>query len=764
MRKSNSVDRNSLPRSPNTEALIQKPIEKGMMFSNGMKQKAVNSKNSFLMKTEEQRARTAIDRGSHTATANSLLVGPINSFLFNNNNSTQQDIKFATEDVETPEKKDSLKRHQSQQSPHIGSDEQSGKSFAQFKPRPSVRDQRRYVIKVDIGSSQHKNLKRAQYINRLKEIYNKEIQYVTFDLMKIMMEFTMLQETVQKIKEEVQGHLQKELQTAIHLIDSTKENVSIEVKTFALDCPKIDDIKRELKEVFKYYEFKGLIKPTGNLLDHNDTQSASRYITEGESPELVSRTINALGLSGPMKLGEEISKSSIGGPLDHTISGLNGPNGASSQTSQFLFNEMHDREETGNKGVLEPSAAVPSEKRIFAESEEEEEDIDDGEEESEEEGIEEHKSADPNKQIDLKKVQDSEEEEEEEESGSDEESSGEQEEEEESAGIIIEATKKIEITQVENKPSQRIFRDSNSDEDIIKEENEIFHREKTKEVISLSNIPAEPVPDLMFNNFLESELNKIKSLFLNDQPFNSKVESANSSPQTKLARAFKSTAKNDSSSGLDRKGSKVNIHPPVMAKFKMSVASPASTSIPSSGINTRRAKSNSTVQGGKNESKERGTVVEQVKKQQTITGKGNTVVSSPNKLPEPNPSLSESQLMYKEMFEELLTKGRGSGGPSSIPIQYNGIQPSKPDHLNPQRKKSSFHTSPQHSQVPAILSRDNRKSIEGSVNRSQNQNIQLSGSSKPGQVSDRGINLVSKLNKAPSAAKNLPQYSPLFQQ
>lgn len=47
-----------------------------------------------------------------------------------------------------------------------------------FQGRPSIRDSRKHVIKVDIESSKHKNLKKTQHINRIKEIYNNEIQYV----------------------------------------------------------------------------------------------------------------------------------------------------------------------------------------------------------------------------------------------------------------------------------------------------------------------------------------------------------------------------------------------------------------------------------------------------------------------------------------------------------------------------------------------------------------------------------------------------------
>ena len=44
--------------------------------------------------------------------------------------------------------------------------------------RPSMREAQKYVIKVDIETSKHKNLKRTQYINRIKDIYSSEINYV----------------------------------------------------------------------------------------------------------------------------------------------------------------------------------------------------------------------------------------------------------------------------------------------------------------------------------------------------------------------------------------------------------------------------------------------------------------------------------------------------------------------------------------------------------------------------------------------------------
>lgn len=37
---------------------------------------------------------------------------------------------------------------------------------------------RTHIIKVDLESSKHKNLKKTQHVNRVKDIYHKEIQYV----------------------------------------------------------------------------------------------------------------------------------------------------------------------------------------------------------------------------------------------------------------------------------------------------------------------------------------------------------------------------------------------------------------------------------------------------------------------------------------------------------------------------------------------------------------------------------------------------------
>lgn len=45
-----------------------------------------------------------------------------------------------------------------------------------------IKDKKNIVIKVDVEGSSHANLKRAQYINQVKEIYNSETKYVTFYL------------------------------------------------------------------------------------------------------------------------------------------------------------------------------------------------------------------------------------------------------------------------------------------------------------------------------------------------------------------------------------------------------------------------------------------------------------------------------------------------------------------------------------------------------------------------------------------------------
>jgi hypothetical protein len=167
LRKSNSVDRNNFNPSVSTEVLIQKPIDSGMLFGTAMKLKGTAASNSFLAKTEESHRKIPSGREYGT---NSLIIGPATSFLI----PTQKHDA----EVETPERKIvrntlGYKRPDS----HLTLGTHSHKS-SEIKARPSMRDSRKYVIKVDIESSKHKNLKKTQYINRVKEIYNNEIQYV----------------------------------------------------------------------------------------------------------------------------------------------------------------------------------------------------------------------------------------------------------------------------------------------------------------------------------------------------------------------------------------------------------------------------------------------------------------------------------------------------------------------------------------------------------------------------------------------------------
>lgn len=70
------------------------------------------------------------------------------------------------------------------------------------------------------------------------------------------MEIMMLHEAVDKIKDEILLHLNNEMRKSIKLIENANEKLEIEIKSFELDCFKIDTIKKDLKNVFAKYEFK----------------------------------------------------------------------------------------------------------------------------------------------------------------------------------------------------------------------------------------------------------------------------------------------------------------------------------------------------------------------------------------------------------------------------------------------------------------------------------------------------------------------------
>lgn len=45
--------------------------------------------------------------------------------------------------------------------------------------RPSIQlDKKSILIRVDVEGSNHANLKKAQYVNQVKEVYNAETKYV----------------------------------------------------------------------------------------------------------------------------------------------------------------------------------------------------------------------------------------------------------------------------------------------------------------------------------------------------------------------------------------------------------------------------------------------------------------------------------------------------------------------------------------------------------------------------------------------------------
>lgn len=136
--------------------------------------------------------------------------------------------------------------------------------------RPSARDGRKFVIKVDLEASKHKKLKVTQHVNKVKDIYHSEIQYVG-PADQITMEIMMLHEAVDKIRDEILLHLNNEMRRGIQLIEATQEKLELEIRSFELDCPKIDAIKRDLRSVFANYAFtvkaNDFARPGENVID-----------------------------------------------------------------------------------------------------------------------------------------------------------------------------------------------------------------------------------------------------------------------------------------------------------------------------------------------------------------------------------------------------------------------------------------------------------------------------------------------------------------
>lgn len=79
------------------------------------------------------------------------------------------------------------------------------------------------------------------------------------------MELMMLHEAIDKVKDSILLHLNQEMKKAVNIIEATNDKIQFEVKTYPLDCAKIDQLKEELKKVFSGYEFK---VQTGESLDH----------------------------------------------------------------------------------------------------------------------------------------------------------------------------------------------------------------------------------------------------------------------------------------------------------------------------------------------------------------------------------------------------------------------------------------------------------------------------------------------------------------
>lgn len=66
----------------------------------------------------------------------------------------------------------------------------------------------------------------------------------------------MLHEAVDKVKEGLLLHLNHEMKKAISMIEGTMDKIQLEVKTFAVDHARIDEIKDSLKGAFTGYDLK----------------------------------------------------------------------------------------------------------------------------------------------------------------------------------------------------------------------------------------------------------------------------------------------------------------------------------------------------------------------------------------------------------------------------------------------------------------------------------------------------------------------------
>lgn len=535
------------------------------------------------------------------------------------------------------------------------------------------------------------------------------------------MEFQLLHDTVDKMKDNILLHLNQEMKKAIQLIDATKDKLQLEISTFALDCPRIDKMKQDLRRLFEPYEF------SAKVVDQNmgSPEKSKTFIEEPKLKPVQSESpLVAANKTGDVTQQHERSRSSVNIGLDATQSNIGMttiPNqlGMSSHTSQFLLNEINGMGKTAEKNEDD------------GEDEEEEDDDDDEDDEfdmgesakkisnksSPETSPAQTKKNPPAynaiKSNIKKKAEKTSSEEEEDEEDDDEEDSKEEsneddneddnEDEEESSPRKSTKVNKQQLPQpnikmvIDPKMSNHSFEDESEEEHespkvamklpIVEMKNKQITNKPTRVIsesasptspqhVPFTFVPAtvekpstpvfeEPLPDPVkaatddkFNNFLESELDKIKKLFLDDKPYQFKLP-ATSNNTTKSVQQAK-TAHNDSTNIQNKYNKSVPKSPNLQSKQPVQMQQTPTAFAENA---KRRAKSSTSTNayykpGLKNNSKQ-----------------------TPK--PQATPEASDSQLKYKQKFEDLYSQSK-----SNSQIQPQAQQASASPSHQPQQRYS----------------------------------------------------------------------------
>lgn len=129
---------------------------------------------------------------------------------------------------------------------------------------------------------------------KIKEIYSKEIDYITMEIM-------MMQQILDNIKDNLLLHLNREMQAASQTVEKGLKlrkkggNLQLEVKTVALNCEKIDEIKKELQQVFGGYQFRVVSRVDGDLLQSsNNGQDTPELLGGVQSYNITPRAIDEI--------------------------------------------------------------------------------------------------------------------------------------------------------------------------------------------------------------------------------------------------------------------------------------------------------------------------------------------------------------------------------------------------------------------------------------------------------------------------------------